>query len=229
MGKAFWLKLGIAAVIIGTLTVLAPAFGVAAIIGGIAIAVGQNVVNLRRAQQEDVTEGLSLDSQARLRPLLQARRKLAEVAERNQENPAIKVVSQEALEEANDVVSKAAALLKTRSELLRAGNTDDADKIARLRAKVELAEDLQDKDRLETALAIAEGAQDHHARRREAMGRIDAQLEEARATLERMHAELAAAVAEDLGTGDDLRETLGRLKSLGTSLDEAQELLRDTR
>lgn len=227
MGKAFWLKLTIAAVVLGTLTVISPPLGLLAIIGGLAIAVAQNVMNLRRAQEQDVTVGLSLDAQARLRPLLQAQRKLAEIAERNQGNPVIKVIGSEALEEASQVVEKSATLLRSRSELLRAGKTDDSDKIERLRAKVEVATDLQERDRLQAALAIAEGAQDHNERRREALANIDGQLEEARATLDEMHAELAAALTEGLGSDEDLRDTLGRLKSLGTSLEEAQELLRD--
>lgn len=229
MGTGFWLKVGIALVVVGVLTVLSPVLGVAAIVGGVAIALGQNVVNLRRAQEADVVSGLSLDSQARLRPLLQVRSRLADVAERNQHHPAIKIIGGEALEEADALISKSASLLQARTELLRAGKTDDRDRIETLRAQMEAATDLQEKDRLQTALAIAEGTQDHNTRRQAALNAIDSQLEEARAVLEKLHAELAASVAEGLDADEDLRDTLGRLKSLGTSLDEAEELLRDTR
>lgn len=229
MNGGFWIRLLVCAVVIGVLAAIQPWIAVGAIVLGLAIAAFSSMGKVRKQYENDPTEGLSLDAAARIRPLMLAQRKLNDIAERNPNHPAIKVIGKEAVLEADDVIAKAAGLLKARSELLRAGSADQSARIEQLRAQIEATTDLPEKDRLEAALDLAESAKDHDEARNDALAHIDAQLEEARGTLEEMQAELGAALTEDLGAQDELRETLGRLKSLGTSLEEAKDLLSDTR
>lgn len=229
MKAGFWGRVAICLGILGVLAYFQPLLAGAAVVAGIAIAAAATMRRTKVASEGSPTEGLSLDAEARIRPLLQARRRIAEVAERNAGHPVIKVVGGEAVQEADDVIAKAAGLLRSRTELNRAGSLDDTARIERLRAMLEATNDLAEKDRLASAIELATSAQGHHEKRAEALARIDSQLEEARAALEEMHAELSASLTEHTGAADDLRETLGRLKSLGTSLDEAQDLLQERR
>lgn len=196
----------------------------AGVIGALAATIGRT----RRSYELDPTQGLSLDSQARMRPLIRAQKQLADITERNGAHPAIKVIGSEAVKEADEIVAKAADLLKARSDLLHAGLSNDSARIDNLKAKLELATDLMERERLEAALALAEGAADHNAQRANALAQIDAQLDEAREALEATRAELAAALTDDGTAQEDLREHLSQLQSLGESLDEAKELLRDS-
>jgi phage shock protein A len=66
------------------------------------------------------------------------------------------------------------------------------------------------------------------ARAGDALERIELGLRQAEAALAEMRARLAAAPleAQTDAPGEDLRETVGRLKALGTSLEEAEEWLK---
>lgn len=220
-----WAVIGAAA---GAMYMGQPLFALIIVGAGVVGALAATIGRTKKAYELDPTEGLTLDAQARLRPLIRAQQQLAEITERNGSHPAIKVVGAEALQEADGIISRASDLLKARSELLRAGPSNDEERIEGLKAKIELSTDLLERERLEAALALAEGAQDHRERRQEALSQIDAQLEEAREALEATRAELAATLTEQGGTEDDLREHLSQLQSLGDSLEEAKTLLRDS-
>ncbi len=220
-----WAVLGAAA---GALYMGQPLFALVIIGAGVIGALAASVTRTRRSYEADPTEGLSLDSQARIRPLVRAQQQLAEITERNSSHPAIKVIGSEAVKEADDIIAKAADLLRTRSELLRAGKTNDGSRIENLKAKIEMTSDLLERERLEAALSLAEGAADHHERRQAALAQIDAQLDEAREALEATRAELAASLTDQGGSDEDLREHLSQLQSLGDSLEEAKALLRDS-
>lgn len=228
MKGGFWLKVAICLAVVGVLAFVQPIAAAAAVVVGIGLAAVQTMRRTRTSYADLPTEGLSLEAQARLRPLLAARKQIGEIAERNAGHPAIKVIGAEALQEADELIANAAGLLKARFELTRSSQVDDPDQIERLRARREAATDILERDRLDAAIALAERTADHGMKVETALQRIDAQLDEARAGLEQLRAELTASLTEDLDSNTTLRDTLGRLQSLGTSLQEARELLQGT-
>lgn len=228
MKGGFWLKAAICLAIVGVLAFLQPIAAAAAVIVGVGLAAVQTMRRTRTNYEGLPTDGLSLEAQARLRPLLAARKQIGEIAERNAGHPAIKVIGAEALQEADELIANAGGLLKARFELTRSSQVDAPGQIERLRAKREASTDMLERDRLDAAIALAERSSDHGKKVETALQRIDAQIEEARAGLEQLRAELAASLTEDLDSNTTLRDTLGRLQSLGASLDEARELLQGT-
>jgi len=224
----FWLKAAICLVVVGVLAFVQPVAAAAAVLVGIGLAVVQTMRRTRTSYEGLPTDGLSLEAQARLRPLLAARKQIGEIAERNAGHPAIKVIGAEALQEADELIANAAGLLKARFELTRSSQVEDPEQVERLKARRDVATDMLERDRLDAAIALAEKAADHREKVETALQRIDAQLDEARAGLEQLRAELVASLTEDLDSNTVLRETLGRLQSLGTSLEEARELLQGT-
>lgn len=228
MKGGFWLKAAICLVVVGVLAFVQPVAAAAAVLVGIGLAVVQTMRRTRTSYEGLPTDGLSLEAQARLRPLLAARKQIGEIAERNAGHPAIKVIGAEALQEADELIANAAGLLKARFELTRSSQVEDPEQVERLKARRDVATDMLERDRLDAAIALAEKAADHREKVETALQRIDAQLDEARAGLEQLRAELVASLTEDLDSNTVLRETLGRLQSLGTSLEEARELLQGT-
>ncbi len=228
MKGGFWLKAAVCLVVVGVLGFVQPVAAAAAVLVGIGLAVVQTMRRTRSNYDGLPTDGLSLEAQARLRPLLAARKQIGEIAERNAGHPAIKVIGAEALQEADELIANAAGLLKARFELTRSSQIEDPGQIERLKARRDVATDILERDRLDAAIALAEKTADHHGKVEMALQRIDAQLDEARAGLEQLRAELVASLTEDLDSNTALRETLGRLQSLGTSLEEARELLQGT-
>lgn len=220
-----WAVLGAAA---GAMYVGQPALAAVLVVSGVLGALAASIARTKSRYASDPLESLSLDAQARIRPLIRARNALAETAERNPENPAISVIGAEAVAESDEIIRQTVNLLKSRSELQRATSTANPARIDELRSRAELADDPVEKQRLEAAIASAGNAEGHEVQRRLALGRIDAQVDEAREAIEGISRQLAAALTQTGASDDDLRSRLLQLQSLGASLEEANALLNET-
>ena len=97
-----------------------------------------------------------------------------------------------------------------------------------LRADISNAQSDEERETLQSALEARQTEFSHYRNAQEAVDRIDSHLRQAEAALSEIKARLgtAAAGTAENAPATELQETIGRLKSLGTSLEESEEWLR---
>lgn len=154
------------------------------------------------------------------------------IVEHNASNPAIKVIGTETLQEADLILDQCVKMLGQRDAIVKSGLLDQRVEQTpeKLRAEAESAASDAEKASLESAASAYEMRSGQAEMAKKALDRIDAGIEEAEAALGLMKSKLNAAA---LGTEDqahydeEFRESIMRLRSLSTSLAEAQELERE--
>ncbi|MFN3685154.1 MAG: hypothetical protein ACK41F_14660, partial [Fimbriimonadaceae bacterium] len=140
-----------------------------------------------------------------------------------QPSPALKVVGEEALQEADRILRQAAALLGARRELKRIeqGRYDAEREAERLEQRLAGARDAE-RQALVSALEARRAQAERYAEVSARIESIAASLDQAELALGEIKARLAtAATAGTPAEEDSLRESLGRVRALGQSLDEA--------
>lgn len=221
------------------------AFGAAAIVAAffaqwplaalaLIIAVGNMAIlsiketSKRRADLE--LEDLSNEDRALLSPIRRLRNEIQGLVESNKQNVSISVVGAEALSEADHILKQSAKTLSLRRQLKRSASSrsQTQKELEALRTDIEKAETQQERNTLQAALEAREAEIGHYRNAGEAIERIDSHLRQAEAALSEMKARLGSvAVGSSEAAGEsELEETIGRLKSLGASLDESEEWLR---
>jgi hypothetical protein len=215
----------------GSLLPLLLIFMAAALIIGAAIF----VLTMRRGAElraADPTEEMDAESRSMYSPIRRLVTEIEEIVQRNQGSAIMKVVGGEAVQEAERIRDQVARALAVRDDLKRAmrGKNVARNEIEGLRARAQAATSDIERDTLLSAMEARKLELSHYDTVDEVLQRIDASVRQAQAALSEMKArlsvkasnELAAEAAED----GDLRETIGRLKQLSISYDEAEELLR---
>ena len=98
-----------------------------------------------------------------------------------------------------------------------------------LREDIARAESEEEKATLQAALEARETESSHYENAAEAIEHIDSHLRQAEAALSEMKARLATAAAgtAQAAPASELEETIGRLKALGTSLEESESWLKE--
>lgn len=211
------------------------------ILGNIAVAVGGVAVLLwsaftfsvrqnKVASQQSLIDTVRPEDRARLRPLIRLHEEIRQVVASNQSSTAIAVVGSEALIEADRITQHVAEMLRMRARVRKplSESRDPNQSIERLKAELETAQSDMGRQALEAALAARSLEGDHYEQVKAAIDRIDVTITQAEASLAEMKARLSAAAAQmkDEAASEDLRESLTRMRSLDTSLDEAEEFLR---
>jgi len=176
-------------------------------------------------------EDLDAESRTLLRPLAKLQADLAELVAQNKESATVSVVGKEALEEVGRIMEQATASLKIRSDLRRSlrGEYDAKKEIESLEAKLATATNAPERESLQSALDARQAELTHYDTIRQATAQIDGGLRQAEAALAEMKARMAGSVGTEKlqsTSGDDLRESISRMKALSLSYDEAEELLR---
>jgi hypothetical protein len=223
------LVLGLAAV-----AAAAAAFGrfpIAAL--ALVCAVGVAVIGAMKAAQagraEDEFEDLPNEDRARLAPLRKLRREIRAIVEGRKDDVSIAVVGAEADAEAGHILTQCARMVQLRRELRKnLSGSDSEQEIATL--EQELSESQSDAERaaLQAAISARRTEADHYRKASDALERIDASLRQAEASLSEMKARLATSLADaDESPRTELLDTIGRMRALGTSLDEAEEWLKE--
>jgi chromosome segregation ATPase len=201
--------------------------GILGAIGALA-AISMRAAQERHAEQE--LESVHPQDRALLAPLRKLRREIRAIVEAQKGNVAVAVIGAEAEAEADRIIRQSAELLRLRRELRKANTAASAAarEIDELKKEAGAAVSEAEAEALRSALAARELEQAHLARAGDALERIELGLRQAEAALAEMRARLAAAPleAQTDAPGEDLRETVGRLKALGTSLEEAEEWLK---
>lgn len=203
-----------------------PPLGILMAVAGIAGAFAASV-RLRAGQEgADPLEQARPEDRAALRKLQRMRDDIERIVRPpgGQPSPALKVVGEEALHEADRILRQAAALLGAKRELkqIEQGRYEAEREAARLAERLAAAGEAE-----REALALAlEARRAQAARYAEVSARIEsiaASLDQAELALGEIKARLATAATTGTPTEEDsLRETLGRVKALGQSLDEAR-------
>jgi chromosome segregation ATPase len=159
------------------------------------------------------------------------RNDIVALVESKKSDVSIAVVGAEAATEADHILSQAANMLQLRRELLKAssGKIEAEKELRSLEGELAAAGSDAERKALQSALEARQAELSHYADADSANERIVAGLRQAEAALSEMKARLTTAAANGADAVEEegeLRETIGRLKSLGTSLDEAEAWLR---
>lgn len=188
----------------------------------------QSIVGNRRSIETGARDDLTNEDHARLSPLRKLRKEIHAIVEAKRSDPTVAVVGSEAVQEADRIYDQCAQLLKVRRELNRAfgGRAAAERELQTLERDLASAATEVERSALASALEARKLEAAHYAHADNALERIEAGLRQAQAALSEMKARLATVSAGQLGSSNDLEETLGRLRTLGTSLDEAEAWLR---
>lgn len=177
------------------------------------------------------TEDLSNEDRTLISPIRRLRNEIDELVQSNKQNVSISVVGAEALGEADHILKQTAKTLALRRQLKKsaANRTQTARELDSLRDDISRAESPEERATLQAALEARETESSHYENAAEAIEHIDSHLRQAEAALSEMKARLATAAAGTAGAAPatELEETIGRLKSLGTSLEESEQWLKE--
>lgn len=195
---------------------------------GVAGLAGQTIFGNRSASLAEADDNLSNEDHARLSPLRRLKREIYEIVEGKAGDPTVSVIGKEAMREADRIYDQCAQLLRVRRELNRAfvGRSSAERELRNLEEDLAAAKTEAEKSALASALEARRLEAAHYSEADQALERIEAGLRQAQAALSEMKARLATVSVGDTGASSELEETLGRLRTLGTSLDEAEEWLK---
>lgn len=197
------------------------------VIGILAVAI--TAMRSTRAERlDDPSEDLGAESRILLRPLKKLYQEMQEAAEGKSESIS-PYIAQEALQESKQLLDQSAAALQLRDRLLkesRSGYT--AQKSAdELQARLASVTDEDERTSLQSALDARKQELGHYQTLEQGIAKIESSVKQAEAAMAEMRAKLISSGAAGLAQqgSDPLRETVGRMRALSTSLTEAQEML----
>ncbi len=223
------LPIVLAALAVGSLLLGSPL--VAAVLGAaflVTLAFGA----IRSSAHSDMPHPSELSGEAAtlLHPLTKLRDELAEIVRQNGDLPEVKVIGEQAFQEAQTIVAGAVKMLSVRASLKKTLRGRGEAKVGSERLEQKLAEAQSDEERaaLQSAIAARREEADQYGAVEQAIGKIDGKLREAEAALAELKARLAtgAAQARTAGAGaEDLSEMVSRLRSLGDSFTEVESMI----
>jgi hypothetical protein len=227
--------------ILAGLMILVAAYGAftseaAIMVLGLVLAVGAMAANAIsysvRNRADDSDQDLSPTSRTMLRPIRVLKQELEDLVA-GTKSETVRVLGLEALEDARHLYGQAVSMLRNRDTLTKNlfnHSTTEAE-VSRLEKSLKTAQG-DDATALSTTLEARRTEIEHYHRMQEQVGRIDADLKVAEATL----SELKTRLTLSDGTADraeerssELKDSMQRLRALSVSFDEADDLLREAR
>jgi hypothetical protein len=208
------------------------------ILGAIAFIVWVSILalgSLRKTAElraEDVADMLDPESRTLFAPVRRLTAEIEEIVSRNRDSAAIRTVGGEAETEARRIRDQIAHALTIRGELKRAlrGQSLAERETNELGDRLKAATSDEERAALENAVAARQLELQHYLTVQSTLVKIDGGVEQAKAALSEMRARLSVGAsgerAAEAVDSDDLRDTIGRMKALSVSFDEAEELLR---
>jgi methyl-accepting chemotaxis protein len=182
----------------------------------------------RAALQDNLYDDLSPDSRILVKPLKKIYNEMSEAASGN--STAISpYIAQEALAESGRLMNQSVQALLLRDRLVKEsrGRYDAEKSITDLRSRLTSAASEDEKTSLQSALDARTQEIGHYETLTAGISKIESSVKQAEAAMAEMRARListgSAGVAEQ--GSDPLREAVGRMQALSTSLTEAQEML----
>lgn len=180
---------------------------------------------------QDLRDDMDPESRSLFIPIRRLTDEIEEVVAKHSDSAIMKVVGAEAVQEAQRIRDQVGKALAARSELKRTIREKNMATLEanELRAKAESAETTEAKVTILSALEAKQMELDHYKTVDDVIVKIDAGTSQAKSALSEMKARLAVKAASEktsAATEDaDLRDTIGRLKALSVSYDEAEQLL----
>lgn len=209
---------------------LPAALGLAAVLVVVAFFAGlRSTRKLRDADAE--TEALRPESRTLLRPIRRLHEEIAALVDGAAKGSSVSMLGQEIVSESKRILDQAGRSLSVRDELVRAGKERyTAEKeVAELEVKLSSAATVAEHEALEGALTARRIELNHYSQIETTVTQIDGSLRQAEAALSEMKARLlvnATGERAAAGSDADLRETIGRVKALSISVDEAEQMLK---
>jgi hypothetical protein len=194
------------------------------------IFVFRTIRNTAKQHQEDIREEMDPESRSLYAPIRRLTDEIEQLVGRHSDSAIMKVVGGEAVDEAKRIRDQVAKALAVRDDLKRAMREKNlaVRDIEDLRSQVESADDVT-RPALVSALEAREMELGHYSVVQEAVAKIDSGVTQAQAALAEMKARLSVKASNEKATAatedEDLRDTIGRMRSLSISYDEAEELL----
>lgn len=173
---------------------------------------------------------LTNEERSQLAPIRKLRNEIAETVQAKNSDVSVSVVGAEAIQEANRILDQCSKLIRLRKDLKKSlfSHVASSKELTALEADLAKATSEPERQALEQALEARKIESAHYGSAEQALQRIDASLRQAEAALSEMKARLATSAlpSAEAESSDELEATIGRLKSLGTSLEEAEEWLK---
>lgn len=181
----------------------------------------------RSQRLSDVYASLSPQERTLLSPIRRMRAEIEKLTTEAQ-SEAVRMIAKEALDEADSIIAHAVKLVSARSDILKAlaAEPSASRESEELRASLDTAT-ADESPTLESALQSRERESAYYAKLRKSLDRIESTLKQAEAALAEMKAKLAVSAAipaETEDTDNNLREGMDRLRALGVSFDEAEQM-----
>ncbi|AIE83866.1 hypothetical protein [Fimbriimonas ginsengisoli] len=180
---------------------------------------------------QDPTDTLDPESRTMFGPIRRLTNEIEELVDRNKESAVIRTVGREAITEARRIRDQIARALAARGELKRTlrGRSSAEREVASLDERMSAATSEEEKSSLAGAAEARKLEVSHYSTVEEALTRIDAGVRQAEAALSEMKARLTVGASGEraaaAGQDDELRATIGRLKALSVTYDEAEQVL----
>ena len=181
----------------------------------------------RSQRLSDVYASLGLQERTHLSPIRRLRADIEKLTT-DAQSDAVRMIAKEDLDEADSIIAQTVKMVSARSDILKAlaAEPTASRESEELRSSLETA-NADETATLESALQSRERESAYYAKLRKSLERIDATLKQAEAGLAEMKAKLAVSAAvpvETDETDNNLREGMDRLRALGVSFDEAEQL-----
>jgi hypothetical protein len=176
----------------------------------------------QRRRNETPGINLNMESQGLLRPLRHLSNEIEELVEKFKDSSTVQLMGTEAKSEARRLLEQAAKSLEHRTELRTAlrGKYEASVALDRLRAS--------GGEELAGAIAAREAELAHYDEVEAAILQIENRLKLAEANLSELKTRLAIGGPQEraaaMGTNDELRDALARMKSLNAAYDEVESL-----
>lgn len=186
----------------------------------------------RNVGSTNILDRVSNNNRVRIAPIKRLYEDLCAIVEKNGSNATVKVIGEQTVREAEEIIGQCVKMLAHRERIVKSGALDPELARASDELKAQAGEAQSDEERrsLESAAAAYEITSAQAGKAKEALERIDAGMKEAEAALELMKSRLNAAALGTDGPSDyesDFRESIMRLRSLDGSLTEVMEMEND--
>lgn len=209
-----------------------PSVGIAALVLWLAWAAMVGLKTTASQRVDDPRDEMDAESRSLYAPIRRLTDEIEEIVRQQCDSAIVKVVGGEAVEEARRIRDQVGKALEARTGLKKATREKNlaGQQAEELQARATAAPE-GEKDVLLSALQAKQIELDHYRSVDALIAKIDAGTAQAKAALSEMKVRLGVRAANEktevLTDDDDLRDTIGRLKSLSVSYDEAEHMLQN--
>ena len=199
-------------------------------LGSLGFAAAQ-ISRSRVASTQSLIYELDNESRGMIAPLIKLSEEIRTLVDSASSSTTLKVIGPDAVTESQNVVAQCARMLQARSTVLRSEhNRESAEKdLADLTLRIGSAQSVEEHSALQSSIDARQREIAAYDSLKSAVPSVEGSLRQANAVLSEIKARLALAVTgvgTETGSGD-FADSLARLKTLGVSFTEAEEMLKE--